>query len=77
MHCYGNLLYFTTCLLAESYSGKSHYRPEMLYFWIYFAGMNGIWFVVPGCEFSLLSSYSCLLLYVWIKQDVCSHYPKM
>lgn len=51
MHCYGNILYFSTSLLEEGKSGIVYYRPEWLYFWVYFVGMNGIWFVVPGCKY--------------------------
>lgn len=60
MHCYGNILYFSTSLLEETRSGGSvvYYRPEWVYFWVYFVGMNGIWFVVPGCKFVIL--YSCV-----------------
>ena len=48
---YGNLLYFSTSLVEDFYHAKSFYRPEGFYFWVYFVGMNGIWLVIPGCEF--------------------------
>jgi cholestenol delta-isomerase len=31
-------------------SGVSHSRPEPLYFWGYFVGMNAPWIIVPACE---------------------------
>lgn len=40
---YGDALYFATCF----YEGGVHTRPEPLYFWFYFVGMNGVWVVVP------------------------------
>lgn len=31
--------------------GISYSRPEVLYYWVYYAGMNAPWAVIPGCEF--------------------------
>ncbi|TGO12440.1 hypothetical protein BTUL_0088g00160 [Botrytis tulipae] len=45
---YGNLLYLGTSLLDEYTTGKRYYRPEPLYFWVYFVLMNSIWLFVPG-----------------------------
>ncbi|KAG9247781.1 EBP domain-containing protein [Calycina marina] len=47
-HYYGNLIYFGTSLLEDYASGKKYYRPEGMYFWGYFVGMNSIWLVIPG-----------------------------
>ncbi|KAF7859701.1 hypothetical protein EAF04_008780 [Stromatinia cepivora] len=51
---YGNLLYLVTSLLDEYVTGKRYYRPEPLYFWVYFVLMNSIWLCVPG--FALFDS---------------------
>lgn len=40
---YGDALYFATCF----YDGGVHTRPEPLYFWFYFVGLNGVWVVIP------------------------------
>lgn len=48
---YGNLLYLVTSLLDEYTTGKRYYRPEPLYFWVYFVLMNSIWLFVPGCKY--------------------------
>lgn len=48
---YGNILYLTTSLVDEYYTGKSYYRPEPYFFWVYFIFMNAIWLVVPGCRY--------------------------
>lgn len=42
---YGDALYFATCF----YENGVHTRPEPLYFWFYFLGLNGLWVVVPLC----------------------------
>lgn len=45
-------LYFGTCGLAERMRGGTSYsRPEPLYYWGYYAGMNAPWAVVPGREY--------------------------
>ena len=40
---YGDALYFATCAFEKGI----HTRPEPLYFWFYFVGLNGMWVVVP------------------------------
>ena len=47
---YGNLLYYTTSLFDDFYSGKRFYRPEPYYFWFYFVFMNSLWLAIPGCK---------------------------
>jgi cholestenol delta-isomerase len=47
---YGNLLYYTSSLFDDFYSGKRYYRPEPYYFWFYFVFMNMLWLVIPGCK---------------------------
>lgn len=42
-HIYGNVLYYTTTF----FEGCPHSRPEFLYFWIYFIGVNAFWLVAP------------------------------
>lgn len=49
-HLYGVALYYGTCGLAEHMRGISYSRPEAQYYWVYYAGMNAPWAVVPGCE---------------------------
>ena len=43
-------LYFVSVLVVaeEEYS-----RPEAVYFWGYFVGLNAVWIVVPAGEFVL------------------------
>lgn len=50
---YGNLLYFSTNIMDEAYRGLQYSRPEMLYYWGYFVGMNTVWIVVPVCRLQL------------------------
>lgn len=50
VHLFGVLLYYGTLLFEESVHGTSHCRPEFLYRWVYFAGMNAPWVVVPVCK---------------------------
>jgi cholestenol delta-isomerase len=47
-HLYSNLVYFATSLYDDYILGKKYYRPEPVYFWAYFVGMNAIWLVVPA-----------------------------
>ncbi len=42
-HIYGNALYYGTTIIQ----GCPDSRPEFLYFWIYFVGLNGLWLVTP------------------------------
>lgn len=49
---YGDALYFMTNIMDEWYRGISYSRPEPLYYWGYFVGMNLIWIIIPTCEFN-------------------------
>jgi hypothetical protein len=40
---YGDALYFATCF----YENGVHTRPEPLYFWFYFVGLNSLWVFLP------------------------------
>ncbi|RGB28818.1 Emopamil binding protein [Rhizophagus diaphanus] len=51
---YGLVLYYWTSL----FEGFPHSRPEPLYFWGYFLGINAIWAFIPGAL--LLQSWSNL-----------------
>ncbi|KXN90180.1 3-beta-hydroxysteroid-Delta(8),Delta(7)-isomerase, partial [Leucoagaricus sp. SymC.cos] len=42
-HIYGNALYYGTTFIQ----GCPDSRPEFLYFWVYFIGLNGIWLITP------------------------------
>ncbi|RYP17502.1 hypothetical protein DL765_004466 [Monosporascus sp. GIB2] len=46
-HLYGVALYYATSLCELHYAGRSHSRPEPLYFWGYYVGFNLPWVVVP------------------------------
>ncbi|KAK4190090.1 Emopamil-binding protein [Podospora australis] len=48
-HLYGVALYYGTCHFIETQSeGRISYsRPEFMYYWVYYAGMNAPWAVVP------------------------------
>lgn len=48
-HMYGDVIYYGTSLLDLWMNGVSHSRPESLYFWGYFVGMNAPWIIVPAC----------------------------
>ncbi|KAK5664255.1 hypothetical protein OQA88_473 [Cercophora sp. LCS_1] len=50
-HLYGVALYFGTCYFQEKYKGISYSRPEFLYYWVYYVGLNAAWAVVPSCKF--------------------------
>lgn len=50
-HLYGVLLYYGTCFFAEKYKGVVYSRPEALYYWVYYAGLNSPWAIVPACEY--------------------------
>ncbi|CAG8731662.1 17635_t:CDS:2 [Funneliformis caledonium] len=51
---YGLVLYYATTF----FEGFPHSRPEPLYFWGYFFGINFLWFLIPGT----LILQSCLYL---------------
>ncbi|KAJ3572387.1 hypothetical protein NP233_g3121 [Leucocoprinus birnbaumii] len=42
-HIYGNALYYSTTIIR----GCPDSRPEFLYFWVYFIGLNGLWLITP------------------------------
>ncbi|KAK4179279.1 putative 3-beta-hydroxysteroid-Delta(8),Delta(7)-isomerase [Triangularia setosa] len=46
-HLYGVALYYGTCHYIEKYQGLRYSRPEWVYYWGYYAGMNAPWGVVP------------------------------
>jgi cholestenol Delta-isomerase len=51
-HIYGCMLYYATATVDMIRKGTSHSRPEFLYFWVYYIGMNAVFILVPGCEYS-------------------------
>ncbi|ORY69848.1 Emopamil binding protein-domain-containing protein [Pseudomassariella vexata] len=46
-HLYGVALYYATSLIETHFSGRSHSRPEFLYFWVYYVGLNLPWAIIP------------------------------
>jgi len=49
-HLYGVALYYATCYAEKLAHDISYSRPEPLYFWGYYVGMNAPWVVVPASE---------------------------
>ncbi|KKA28271.1 hypothetical protein TD95_001837 [Thielaviopsis punctulata] len=49
-HLYGVTLYYATCFAEHAFTGRSHSRPETVYFWVYYVGFNMPWVVVPAGE---------------------------
>lgn len=47
---YGDVLYYGTSILEESYHGVSYSRPETFYYWGYFIFLNSFWILIPGCK---------------------------
>ncbi|KAB5558434.1 Emopamil binding protein-domain-containing protein [Coniochaeta sp. 2T2.1] len=47
-HLFGVALYYGTCFFEHQHKGISHSRPEFLYYWVYYLGLNAAWFVVPA-----------------------------
>ncbi|KAI0879615.1 Emopamil-binding protein [Hypoxylon argillaceum] len=47
-HLYGVALYYATSQCEFYFTGRSHSRPEFLYFWVYYAGFNLPWAIVPA-----------------------------
>ncbi|KAF3064080.1 3-beta-hydroxysteroid-Delta(8),Delta(7)-isomerase [Daldinia childiae] len=47
-HLYGVALYYVTSLSEIYFTGRSHSRPEALYFWVYFVGFNLPWAIIPA-----------------------------
>lgn len=52
-HLYGVALYYGTCSFEYRCRGVSHSRPEFLYYWVYYLGLNAAWIVVPACEYPI------------------------
>jgi cholestenol delta-isomerase len=63
-HLYGVALYYGTCGFAEHMRGISYSRPEVMYYWVYYAGMNAPWAVVPGCESPSVRFHSFSVVYL-------------
>jgi cholestenol Delta-isomerase len=51
---YGDALYFMTSFFEEWRNGLTYSRPEPIYYWGFFVGMNVVWLVIPGCKFCAL-----------------------
>lgn len=49
-HLFGVALYYGTCFFEYRYRGISHSRPEFLYYWVYYLGLNAAWVVLPASE---------------------------
>lgn len=47
-HVYGVALYYGTSTVDLVSKGIAHSRPEFLYFWVYYVGMNLPWVVIPA-----------------------------
>lgn len=47
-HLYGVALYYLTNYNEGRLNGLVFSRPEVLYYWVYYAGMNLPWAVVPA-----------------------------
>ncbi|OAA67996.1 ebp domain containing protein [Niveomyces insectorum RCEF 264] len=47
-HLYGVALYYGTAGADLLLRGTAHCRPEFVYVWVYFVGMNAPWVVVPA-----------------------------
>lgn len=59
-HLYGVALYYATSMCEFWFTGRSHSRPEPLYFWVYYVGFNLPWAIVPACEWNPVL-ISCLI----------------
>ncbi|KAL1882774.1 hypothetical protein VTK73DRAFT_899 [Phialemonium thermophilum] len=46
-HLYGVALYYGTCYFEYHHHAISHSRPEFLYYWVYYVGLNLPWALVP------------------------------
>lgn len=46
-HLYGVSLYYATSYAEHYFRGIAHSRPEFVYFWVYYAGFNFPWVLVP------------------------------
>ena len=49
-HLYGVVLYYATSAAEQHFRGVQHYRPEALYFWVYYFGFNLPWVIVPSSK---------------------------
>ncbi|KAI1158734.1 Emopamil-binding protein [Nemania serpens] len=47
-HLYGVTLYYATSQCEFYFAGRSHSRPEFVYFWVYYVGFNLPWAIVPA-----------------------------
>ncbi|KAH8164664.1 hypothetical protein CIB48_g3594 [Xylaria polymorpha] len=47
-HLYGVALYYATSQCEFYFTGRSHSRPEFIYFWVYYVGFNLPWAIVPA-----------------------------
>ncbi|KAJ5528615.1 hypothetical protein N7527_002008 [Penicillium freii] len=56
---YGDVLYYGTSILEESYHGVSYSRLETFYYWGYFIFLNSFWILIPG--FCMYQSYSAMV----------------
>ncbi|KAI8634605.1 Emopamil binding protein-domain-containing protein [Xylariaceae sp. FL1651] len=54
-HLYGVALYYATSQCESYFTGRSHSRPEFVYFWVYYVGFNLPWAIVPACRFSFFT----------------------
>lgn len=50
-HLQSVALYYATSLTEMYLTGRTHSRPEFLYFWVYYVGFNLPWVVVPAGAF--------------------------
>ncbi len=72
-HLYGVVLYYGTCGFVEHMHGLSYSRPEGVYYWGYYVGMNAPWVVVPCGMFLFFSSFVCVWLGVGgVVADLCA-----
>jgi cholestenol Delta-isomerase len=46
-HIYGCMLYFATATVDFWINAIEHSRPETLYFWVYYVGLNAVFLVIP------------------------------
>ena len=49
-HIYGCGLYFATATVDSYLRGIEHSRPEFLYLWVYYFGLNVIFIVIPSSK---------------------------
>ncbi|KAI5868092.1 Emopamil binding protein-domain-containing protein [Durotheca rogersii] len=47
-HLYGVALYYATSQADARLAGREHSRPETLYYWVYYVGLNLPWAIVPA-----------------------------